>query len=57
MESFNIKSDLVEMNVKMSFGNMYFFGKGNYIFNKKGIGLYFTVITIILTNAMNLINL
>jgi hypothetical protein len=57
MESFNIKSDLVDIENIKNFGNLRFFLSGDYIINKKGIGLYLTMLTIILTTIKTYLNL
>ncbi len=57
MESFNINSDLVDFDKKKNYGNIRFFLSGNYMINKKGIGLYFTLITIILTTIATCSNM
>ena len=50
METFNIKSELVNININRRFGNLYFFGNGDYIFNCKAKGLYITILMVILSN-------
>lgn len=57
MESFNIKSDLVDFENIKSYGNIRFFFSGKYIINKKGIGLYFTLLTIISTTIATYSNM
>lgn len=57
MESLNITSDLIKDENIKSFGNMRFFLSGAYLINKKGLGLYFTLITIIFTTFITFKNM
>lgn len=52
MESFNIKSDLVNLKKQRTFGNMRIFYSGEYNFNKRGVGLYLTILIIIVANIL-----
>jgi hypothetical protein len=51
MEVLNIESDLIEEN-KNGFGNMFVFNNGKNVLNRKAIGLYITILIIILTNIV-----
>jgi hypothetical protein len=57
MESFNIKSELVDAEETKNYGNMRFFFSGNYMINKKTIGLNLTLIIILMTSISSFSNM